>query len=96
MEAALVKQHVKELTTAGVRAQDIAVVTPYNAQVRFQLFAKSSRPSLVRASRGYFGIKTESRRSILAKDYSDAFERRPTAPMASIRNFGVASLLVFA
>jgi DNA polymerase alpha-associated DNA helicase A len=33
MEAALVKQHVKQLTDSGVRAHDIAVVTPYNAQV---------------------------------------------------------------
>lgn len=34
MEAALVKQHVIRLSAAGVQAQDIAVVTPYNAQVR--------------------------------------------------------------
>jgi DNA polymerase alpha-associated DNA helicase A len=33
MEAALVKQHVRKLLEAGVRAEDIAVVTPYNAQV---------------------------------------------------------------
>ena len=33
MEAALVKQHVTQLTHSGVRAHDIAVVTPYNAQV---------------------------------------------------------------
>ncbi|KAK7188101.1 hypothetical protein DPSP01_001642 [Paraphaeosphaeria sporulosa] len=32
-EAALVKLHVRHLTEAGVRAEDIAVVTPYNAQV---------------------------------------------------------------
>lgn len=35
MEAALVRQHVKKLVDAGVRAEDIAVVTPYNAQVSF-------------------------------------------------------------
>ena len=35
-EAALVKLHVKRLVEAGVRAEDIAVVTPYNAQVRFK------------------------------------------------------------
>lgn len=32
-EAALVQQHVKQLVEAGVRPEDIAVVTPYNAQV---------------------------------------------------------------
>lgn len=34
MEAALVRQHVRGLVEAGVRPEDIAVVTPYNAQVR--------------------------------------------------------------
>jgi DNA polymerase alpha-associated DNA helicase A len=34
MEAALVKQHVMQLTQSGIRAHDIAIVTPYNAQVR--------------------------------------------------------------
>lgn len=33
MEAALVRQHVAQLVDAGVRPSDIAVVTPYNAQV---------------------------------------------------------------
>jgi DNA polymerase alpha-associated DNA helicase A len=33
-EAALVKMHVHKLVEAGVKAEDIAVVTPYNAQVR--------------------------------------------------------------
>ena len=33
MEAALVKLHVRKLVHAGVLAQDIAVVTPYNAQL---------------------------------------------------------------
>lgn len=33
MEAALVRQHVRKLVDAGVRPEDIAVVTPYNAQV---------------------------------------------------------------
>jgi DNA polymerase alpha-associated DNA helicase A len=33
MEAALVKHHVRTLVAAGVRPEDIAVVTPYNAQV---------------------------------------------------------------
>ncbi|EKG20325.1 ATPase AAA+ type core [Macrophomina phaseolina MS6] len=33
MEAALVRLHVGKLVEAGVRAEDIAVVTPYNAQL---------------------------------------------------------------
>jgi len=33
MEALLVRQHVKNLVDAGVKPDDIAVVTPYNAQV---------------------------------------------------------------
>jgi len=33
-EAALVKMHVSNLVEAGIKAEDIAVVTPYNAQVR--------------------------------------------------------------
>lgn len=33
-EAALVKLHVTKLTKAGVKAEDVAVITPYNAQVR--------------------------------------------------------------
>lgn len=33
MEAVLVRQHVRELVESGVKPEDIAVVTPYNAQV---------------------------------------------------------------
>lgn len=33
MEAALVRQHVGKLVAAGVRCEDIAVITPYNAQL---------------------------------------------------------------
>lgn len=36
MEAALVRRHVAALVDAGLRPDDIAVVTPYNAQVRMQ------------------------------------------------------------
>ncbi|KAK0119191.1 hypothetical protein ONS96_012255 [Cadophora gregata f. sp. sojae] len=32
-EAALVKSHVQNLVNAGVKAEDIAVITPYNAQL---------------------------------------------------------------
>ena len=34
MEAALVRHHVRNLVDAGVKPEDIAVITPYNAQVR--------------------------------------------------------------
>ena len=37
MEAALVKEHVQNLVNAGVKPEDIAVITPYNAQVRYIL-----------------------------------------------------------
>ena len=33
MEAAIVKMHVKNLVDAGILAEDIAIVTPYNAQI---------------------------------------------------------------
>ena len=33
MEAALVKYHVRKLVDAGVKPEDIAVITPYNAQL---------------------------------------------------------------
>lgn len=33
MEAGLVLQHVKKLVAAGVRCEDIGIITPYNAQV---------------------------------------------------------------
>ena len=33
MEALLVKKHVQSLVDAGVLPEDIAIVTPYNAQV---------------------------------------------------------------
>jgi DNA polymerase alpha-associated DNA helicase A len=36
MEAALVKQHVQSLVDAGVKPDDIAVITPYNAQVTYK------------------------------------------------------------
>lgn len=43
MEAALVQQHVQKLIDAGIRAEDIAVVTPYNAQVSLSTSDKSGR-----------------------------------------------------
>ena len=45
MEAALVKQHVHNLVAAGVRPDDIAVITPYNAQVCVKSFLFRSERS---------------------------------------------------
>lgn len=42
MEAALVKLHVQNLVDAGVKPEDIAVITPYNAQVRLYIFFPAS------------------------------------------------------
>lgn len=36
MEMALVRRHVQNLVDAGLKPEDIAVVTPYNAQVRMK------------------------------------------------------------
>ncbi|KAI1643446.1 DNA helicase [Daldinia loculata] len=46
MEAALVKQHVKKLVEAGVRPEDIAVVTPYNAQMGLLAPLKEAFPGI--------------------------------------------------
>jgi DNA polymerase alpha-associated DNA helicase A len=43
MEAVLVSQHIGDLVQAGVRPEDIAVVTPYNAQVRSHTIQSMSR-----------------------------------------------------
>lgn len=43
MEAVLVRQHVRSLVEAGVKPEDIAVVTPYNAQVSMPL-GRSDHP----------------------------------------------------
>ena len=49
MEAVLVQQHVASLVEAGVRPEDIAVVTPYNAQVRLRFhMSYSLRKSLAK------------------------------------------------
>lgn len=47
MEAELVKQHVGQLVVAGVRPEDIAVVTPYNAQVSKMMGVPTTRPMMV-------------------------------------------------
>ncbi|KAI1412651.1 DNA helicase [Hypoxylon sp. FL1857] len=46
MEAALVRQHVKKLVEAGVRPEDIAVVTPYNAQLGLLAPLKEAFPGI--------------------------------------------------
>ncbi|PHH73668.1 hypothetical protein CDD82_5327 [Ophiocordyceps australis] len=46
MEASLVKQHVKQLIDAGVHAEDIAVVTPYNAQLALLAPLKEQFPGI--------------------------------------------------
>ncbi|KUI66823.1 DNA polymerase alpha-associated DNA helicase A [Cytospora mali] len=46
MEAALVKQHVRSLVDAGIRAEDIAVVTPYNAQLAVLAPLKEAFPGI--------------------------------------------------
>jgi DNA polymerase alpha-associated DNA helicase A len=49
-EAALVKMHVASLINAGVKPEDIAVVTPYNAQVRISLFPGQSHDRIAHRS----------------------------------------------
>ncbi|TFB05629.1 DNA polymerase alpha-associated DNA helicase A [Trichoderma ghanense] len=46
MEAALVRLHVKQLVAAGVRPEDIAVVTPYNAQLAALASLKEKFPGI--------------------------------------------------
>ncbi|KAJ4860806.1 AAA domain-containing protein [Trichoderma breve] len=46
MEAALVRLHVKQLVEAGVRPEDIAVVTPYNAQLAVLASLKEKFPGI--------------------------------------------------
>ena len=61
MEAVLVRQHVRSLVESGVRPDDIAVVTPYNAQV-----GQRSRSPLVPSRRAASAIASAlilSRRS---------------------------------
>ncbi|EAQ92766.1 hypothetical protein CHGG_01001 [Chaetomium globosum CBS 148.51] len=46
MEAALVRQHVQSLVDAGVKPEDIAVVTPYNAQLAVLAPLKEAFPGI--------------------------------------------------
>lgn len=46
MEAVLVKQQVRSLINAGIKAEDIAVVTPYNAQLAVLAPLKEAFPGI--------------------------------------------------
>lgn len=46
MEAAVVRQHVRKLVHAGVKPEDIAVVTPYNAQLGLLAPLKDAFPGI--------------------------------------------------
>ncbi|KAK3337159.1 P-loop containing nucleoside triphosphate hydrolase protein, partial [Cercophora scortea] len=46
MEAALVRQHVRALVEAGIHPEDIAVVTPYNAQLAILAPLKETFPGI--------------------------------------------------
>ncbi|KAI5920082.1 P-loop containing nucleoside triphosphate hydrolase protein [Camillea tinctor] len=46
MEAALVRDHVRKLVDAGVKPEDIAVVTPYNAQLGLLAPLKETFPGI--------------------------------------------------
>ncbi|TDZ73127.1 DNA polymerase alpha-associated DNA helicase A [Colletotrichum trifolii] len=46
MEAALVRQHAQSLVDAGVKPEDIAVVTPYNAQLALLAPLKEQFPGI--------------------------------------------------
>ncbi|KAM0819579.1 hypothetical protein AB5N19_05395 [Seiridium cardinale] len=46
MEVALVKQHIEKLIAAGVKAQDVAVVSPYNAQLALLAPLKDAYPGI--------------------------------------------------
>ncbi|EFQ26319.1 uncharacterized protein GLRG_01463 [Colletotrichum graminicola M1.001] len=46
MEAALVRQHAQKLVDAGVKPEDIAVVTPYNAQLAVLAPLKEQLPGI--------------------------------------------------
>ena len=64
-EVMLVRSHVNNLTQAGVRADDIAVITPYNAQVRlfeFVTLCASARPYTEILAIAFNTLSTSSRR----------------------------------
>lgn len=52
MEAALVRQHVRSLIEDGVKPEDVAVVTPYNAQVRLPTYVPAGLHDVTSVRRG--------------------------------------------
>ncbi|KAM0332426.1 hypothetical protein ACHAQA_002707 [Verticillium albo-atrum] len=46
MEAAVVRQHARQLVDAGIKPEDIAVVTPYNAQLALLAPLKEELPGI--------------------------------------------------
>ncbi|CRK37197.1 hypothetical protein BN1723_004260 [Verticillium longisporum] len=46
MEAAVVRQHARQLVEAGIKPEDIAVVTPYNAQLALLAPLKEELPGI--------------------------------------------------
>ncbi|KAK2598999.1 hypothetical protein QQS21_005533 [Conoideocrella luteorostrata] len=72
MEAALVRQHVGQLVDAGVRPEDIAVVTPYNAQLGVLAPLKEKFPGIELGSvDGFQGREKEAVLVSLVRSNSD-------------------------
>ncbi|KAF7515771.1 hypothetical protein G7054_g14420 [Neopestalotiopsis clavispora] len=72
MEAALVKQHVRKLVDAGVKPEDIAIVTPYNAQLAALAHLKDAFPGIELGSvDGFQGREKEAVILSLVRSNSD-------------------------
>ncbi|KAK5658819.1 hypothetical protein OQA88_1631 [Cercophora sp. LCS_1] len=72
MEAALVKQHVRRLVESGVKPEDIAVVTPYNAQLAILAPLKEAFPGIELGSvDGFQGREKEAVVVTLVRSNSD-------------------------
>ncbi|KAJ4414437.1 hypothetical protein N0V82_007944 [Gnomoniopsis sp. IMI 355080] len=72
MEAVLVKQHVRSLVDAGVKPEDIAVVTPYNAQLAVLAPLKEAFPGIELGSvDGFQGREKEAVIVTLVRSNSD-------------------------
>ncbi|OLN88567.1 DNA polymerase alpha-associated DNA helicase A [Colletotrichum chlorophyti] len=72
MEAALVRQHVQKLVDAGVKPDDIAVVTPYNAQLAILAPLKEQFPGIELGSvDGFQGREKEAVIVSLVRSNSD-------------------------
>ncbi|ETS88000.1 hypothetical protein PFICI_01828 [Pestalotiopsis fici W106-1] len=72
MEAALVKQHVRKLVDAGVKPEDIAIVTPYNAQLAVLAHLKDAFPGIELGSvDGFQGREKEAVILSLVRSNSD-------------------------